>query len=404
MKKILILPILMLVLLVVACNSNSNKNSQSGVAFNPQTPQSQILDENREAAIATKKAQYVELKSYEDMVATAYQFEGKIKLTTFIPNDDNLTPTESRLLETKMLQMVTANGIGGLGGNPRFIIAPVVTELQRDVMSKSPIRYLVKYDITFYVADLLTGTLFGTYNMQKSGVGESPTRAFVSLFKDINPLEPEIQQFLESSQNKIIEFYKVHGGEMINEAKMLAAQEKYGEALTLLSSIPVEATDHYATATKLAEEIFSKHVENNCTIYLAKMKAALGRTIGDSGFNEEAMCYYSLINKGSCKGEADQVYKEYKQEVFQNQERKRKYEVEDREWAAKVAQQDADNEYRMFKTQLAADIQMSGNTCLLEKYKRDGFNNLSFFSKIFNLGQLFEERQCGNLSATEAKL
>ena len=47
---------------------------------------------------------------------------------------------------------VTANGIGGLGGNPRYVLAPEVNLLKKEVTSTAPVRHLITYDITFYVA------------------------------------------------------------------------------------------------------------------------------------------------------------------------------------------------------------------------------------------------------------
>ena len=407
MKIKILLPLLFIQLIVcVSCNNNSSNNNNQ-VVFNPKTPQSQILDADREAKIAEKRAQYKSMDSYESILANSYKFEGKIKLTTFVPNDENMTATEARLIDFKTIQMVTANGIGGLGGNPRFIIAPLYTILQKDVTSNAPIKYLVKFDVTFYVADLLTGTIFATYGMQKTGVGESETRAFVSMFNEIDPRDEGIQRFLEEAQNKIISFYDVHAKEMIAEAERYATLGQNESAIAILNSIPVECAEHYATATKLASKYYGQIIERNCSQYLARMKAALGRPIDSTGFNAEAMCYYSMITEGgACKKEADKIYNEYKKEIFLDQERKRKYLIEDRQWNLQVYEKKADIEYRdkqleyaheyeMFRTEMYAKVQIAGNTCLLEKYKKDAYNNLSFINKIFNLGSAFEGSQCG---------
>ena len=407
MKKIQYVIMATGLVLSLSCgNQGSNQNQSSGVVFNPQTPQSQIVTADREAKIAEKRSQYKAYESYDDILANSYRFEGKIKLTSFIPADEHLSETEARLIDFKTVQMVTMNGIGGLGGNPRFIIAPLCTQLQKDVMSKAPLRYLVKYNITLYIADLVSGTVFGSYDMQRSGVGDSETRAFVNMYNDINPRDEGIQRFLEESQNKIISYFQVHAQEMIAEAKRYAGQGRYEEALAILNSIPVECAEQYEVATKLSDEVFTKYTNDNCSTLLAKMKSALGRPIDETGFNAEAMCYYSMITKGSCKAEADKFYDAYKQEVFTDQEKKRKYLIEDRKWDMEVEQQRFENQYRadelsydhqykMFKTEMSAKVQIAGNTCLLEKYKKDAYNNLSFINKIFNIGSAFEQSKCG---------
>ena len=374
-------------LLLGACsNSGSNSNSATkGVAFNPnKNADSEMSDAERERKIAEKRANYVSGDA-KDFVADAYKFEGKVKLTIFIPENNDLSLTDSRLIESKMIQMATANGIGGMGGNPRFVLAPMMTLLQKDVTTTAPVKYLMKYDLTLYVADLVTGTVFGSYNVQKTGVGESEQRACVNMFGDLNPKDEAIQHFLESSQTKIVEFYKQNGSQFIAEAKMLASQGKFSQAMAILTSIPSLDSLHYAEAIKYSDEIFPKYLEQECSTTLALMKASLGGKSQDGGFNPEAMSYYAMIPNGSCKAEADEVYKEYKATL--SEEKKRAWEKEDREWQAKMDQQKADNDFRRLQEELKAKIAISANKCLLDKYKKDAaYDRLPWIRKCIHLG------------------
>lgn len=365
--------ILLLSALTIALMACGNKKPQQNIAFNPGASPEQKVDEEREAKIAAKKAAF---NTAQDPMENLTAFEGKIKLTVMVP-DENLSVEAAKQLESKLIQMVTANGIGGLGGNPRYVLAPEVNLLKKEVTSTAPVRYLITYDITFYVADIILGTVFASSNIQATGVGDSETLAFLAAFNDLKPTDAKFQQMLSDAQDKIVKYYQEHGAELVNEAKTLSAKGDYAEAMALLGSIPAEVGDVYENAIQLMDELLPKYLENECGLILSQFQAALGNQ--KNGVNKEAMAYYAMIPaNSSCKAEADVAYKEYKAQLSAEDQR---------EWDRESAQIQSDNEYRKLKTELEAKIQITGNQCLLDKYKKDAaYNRLPWIRKVVHLG------------------
>ena len=361
-----------LTLALVACGGNKKPQ---GVAFNPGASPEQKVDEDREARLAAKKAAF---NATQNPMENLEAFEGKIKLTVMVP-DENLTRDAVKQLESKMIQMVTANGVGGLGGNPRYVLAPEVNILKHEVTSTAPVRQLITYDITFYVADIILGTVFASSNIQATGVGDSETLAFLAAFNDLKPTDAKFQQMLADAQTKIIEYYQTHGNEFINEAKMLAAKGEIAQAMALLGSIPAEVGEVYEQGIKLMDELLPKYLENECNIALSQFLSALGSQ--QSGVNKEAMAYYAMIPGNSpCKAEANEALNAYKAQLS----------AEDaRQWERESAQIKADNEYRTLQTELEAKIQITGNKCLMDKYKKDAaYNKLPWIRKVVHLGDI----------------
>ena len=372
MKNTKMILLSMICLALVACGGN--KKPQQNIAFNPGASPEQKIDEEREAKLAAKRAQFNAQNA--DPMETIAEYNGKIKLTVMVP-DEGLSHNEAMQLESKMIQMVTANGIGGLGGNPRFIIAPEVNIVKKEVTSTAPARHLIQYDITFYVADMLLGTVFGSSNIKITGVGDSETLAFLAAFSDLNPKDASFQQMLQNAQEKIVTYYQENGNNLIKEAQMLAAKQQYSEAMALLGSIPTEVGDCYEKAISLMDEYTTKYLDNECGLALSQFKAALGQQM--NSVNKEAMTYYAMIPaNSSCKAEADAAYKEYKAQLS----------AEDlRLWEKEQAQIKSDNEFRTLNAELQAKIQITGNKCLLDKYKKDAsYNRLPWIRKVVHLG------------------
>lgn len=331
--------------------------------YDPSQPGSEMSDEEREARIAEKKAEY-NSRSGENLA----DYQGKIKLTVLIPSDENLNSSIQKKLEAKLLQLVTANGIGGMGGDPRYILAPI-TELQKvDVTSTAPVRHLVEYGITFYVADIITGTVFASQEIKLKGVGDSDELATIAAFDELKTNDSRIKTMLQTAEQKIVEFYTTHGDEFIKQAEMLAAQEKYAQAIAILGSIPVEAESAYPTAVKMISELMPKYFAKESNLALSQLKAALGKPGDENGYNAEAMEYYALIpNDSPLKAEADALVKKYKLDVSKRQTDKA--------------------EHERFQAELQAKVQMTANKCLLDKYKKDAaYDRLPWFRKLIYLG------------------
>lgn len=356
----------------------SCSNSGDRTIFNPDKGKDSALVNDVEQAklLAEKKTKFDAAQGL-NIVDQIGQFDGKVKLTIMIPSDQGLSQPEMEQLEIKLIQMVTANGIGGLGGNPRFIIAPVVNILKKDVTSNAPIKYSIKYDVLFYIVDIITGNVYGSYNMQFIGVESSEARAFIAGFEELNSMEVGFQEFLKKSQDKIIKYYNENGDKIITEANTLSSQKMYAQSIALLESIPMEAALPFSKAAKITPPIFQKYLDNECETILTMMKAAMGtyNDLSAAGYSADAMDYYKLIPPGSkCKKEADNVYANYKKNL--KPQANKDWEKAERDWQLKNSQEE-----------LQAKVAIEGQTELLEKYKKDAaFNKLPWLRKLVHLG------------------
>lgn len=387
MKNVQLFILFVLAVVVAACAGNANQQDQlakqteqepqkpQGVVFNPGPSPEEKVDADREAKLAAKREAF---NAVQDPMANFMDFEGKIKLTVMVP-DENLSIDAAKQLESKLIQMVTMNGIGGIGGNPRYVLAPDVNILKHEVTSTAPVRHLVMYNITFYVADIVLGTVFSSSNIQATGVGDSETLAFVAAFNDLKPTASNFQKMLADAQTKITEYYKQHGAEFLQEAKMLAAKGEYGQAMVLLGSIPTETGKIYEQATKEMDRLLPKYLEKECNLILSQFQAALGNQM--NGVNKEAMAYYAMIPGNSpCKAEANAALNAYKAKLS----------AEDaRQWDRESEQIRSDNEFRRLEAELEAKVTIASNKCLLDAYKKQAsYSRLPWIRKVIHLGDM----------------
>ena len=151
MKRIsYILIVLFVMVAIVACNGNSNKSE--GKKFNPTERTSSLTDEEREEALARKRAA---LDSVQLDMETLI-FDNNIKLTVLPPVvSGDISTTTAQIAATKMMQIVAQNGVGGYGNSPAFCLTAVFTPTSRLATGTAPQRMITKYTVTLVVGNML---------------------------------------------------------------------------------------------------------------------------------------------------------------------------------------------------------------------------------------------------------
>ena len=239
----------------------------------------------------------------------------RISLSTFIP--DNIlenTPSARKLFATKLGQVATRSGMGGVGatGDNRFIISGDINILTKSITATAPVKYLVTIEATIAVGDGIDGKAFSTEYIEFKGIGNSEDKAFISAIRKINPRHKLIQQVIQDGKDKIIEYYNSRCDFISKGATTLADSRKFDEAVFQLNQVPEVTKKCYDQSMDLAVEITKRKFEFECQSKISEAKALLanGDFSGASSilnfFTQDMDCFSDVeallkqINVGVC--------------------------------------------------------------------------------------------------------
>jgi hypothetical protein len=197
---------------------------------------------------------------------------GRIVLNTYLP-DNIAIPTEAKtLLLTKLNQITSNNGMGGSQSNPRFIITANVNVGTKDIIAGPPQMIAQNLDVTLFIGDAITNTIFSNTILSLKGVGTNENKAFIEAFKTINPKNKEVIAFLEEGKTKIINYYSTNCDFIIKDAQTLLKQEKYDEAIFQLSLVPDVCKDCYFKCLDTLTQIYQQKIDADCKVKLNEAK------------------------------------------------------------------------------------------------------------------------------------
>ena len=96
---------------------------------------------------------------------------GRIALAAIVPDAAEIPKNASKMLQNKMQQIATQNGLGA-SEQSQFAIVPIVTIVSKEVTPTAPPMQALNLDITLYIVDGQSQNIFSQTTISTKGVGK----------------------------------------------------------------------------------------------------------------------------------------------------------------------------------------------------------------------------------------
>lgn len=193
----------------------------------------------------------------------AYADNCAVPLTvTTMEQTDDVSSAALDHLSNRLSSIMSSNGTVTGISDTRFFIAGKFSHISDDVLAGPPKQYSVHSDLTIYVGDADSETLFGSTTLDLRGVGNSKQRALINAMRIVNENNPKLKKLLEQASEKVIAYYDANSSQILAKAKKAAAVQNYDEALYYAFSIP-ECCKSYGKAVNDGLEYYQQYINVN---------------------------------------------------------------------------------------------------------------------------------------------
>lgn len=262
------------------------------------------------------------------------QDNNDVLLGVFVPEQaERIPPNVKRLLETRLYQMVTANGISGNLFSPRFFLLPKIAVLDKEILGTAPPRVVLNLELTILVGDIEKekGNVFETETIMLKGVGQNEQKAYISAIKNIKPKNPILVNFLERTKKEIINYYEQYCDAVQKKAFALEAQDQTDEAVIVIANIPISSQCYIKNEQKI-RKFYQQVLDQQCDQKLNQARAIWFANQSVEGANEAAKLLADIEPRAYCKDELNALYSEIATRVR---------EIDNKEWDFKLKLVDA---------------------------------------------------------------
>lgn len=192
----------------------------------------------------------------------------RIAIDVLVPPQVEDIPDQAQaLLENKLMEVAVKNGLGGSGPSPRFAITAKMTVLTKDITPTVPPMEAYTFQIYLYIVDVVDQIVVSTTTMSSKGAGTNKNKAYLSGLRPINTNNAELERFMKTGKQKIIEYYNSRCDFVIAKAKALQSQNQFQAAIATLSGIPEVCKDCYMKALNEIGPIYKDYIDHDCQIF-----------------------------------------------------------------------------------------------------------------------------------------
>ena len=219
------------------------------------------------------------------------------------------------LIESKLTQLLTRNGIAGLDYQGQFALTVVTVPLDKDIIPGPPAKIAEKMEMNFYIVDMLNRTVFSSTSVIVRGLGETETKCYMNAISNMPMQSAQITKFINEGKQKIIAYYEAKADQMIKQAQALAKQKQYEEALFIVSQIPQECSK-YDQALTAGLQIFQQYQDELCNRNLAQARRVWAAEQNSVGAEKAGQYLAEIMPDAACYGDAMALYREIKGKVL----------------------------------------------------------------------------------------
>ena len=239
-----------------------------------------------------------------------------LPITVFVEDLTEPFPAGAKaLMESKLTQVLTKNGIAGMDYQGQFILTVVAVPLDKDVLPGPPAKISEKMEFNLFIADAWNKTIMASTAISVRGLGENDNKAYINGIKNMPVQSRDLAAFVEEGKAKIVQYYDQKAPAMISKAQVLSKQKSYEEAMNIITLIPQECK-YYDEALKVGVEIYQAYVDNQCSLNLAAARSAWAAEQNSKGAHKAGDFLAKITPDAACYDEAMELYKEIKGKVL----------------------------------------------------------------------------------------
>ncbi len=239
-----------------------------------------------------------------------------LSLTTIVlPSSDGSynSQVESYLKNRMRYLLMQSSSIANLE-NSQFAMAADYYIVDKVVVSGTPSKIAYDVNLCLYILDLKNAQIFSNYSKRLKGIGSNETKALINTFQNLNLENTEVNSFVQTGSQRIIDYYNKNYEQIIASAKSMVIMKNYDAAIYSLLSIP-ECCVGYSIVLQNLKDIYQQFVNQHCNENLAQARSAWVASPDIDGASTASVFLSEIYPDAACYKDALLLYEDIKKKM-----------------------------------------------------------------------------------------
>lgn len=177
----------------------------------------------------------------------------KLEIGVLYPQATQISLQAGNLLQNNLLQAISLNGISAT--DSRFMVLPRVSIVEQTVTETAPPKFVMEIEVSLFLVDLMTQTVFNQAMISTKGIGNSADQAMLAAIRNISSRNSRLKTFIVNGKDKLLAYYDANADQIIMRTQAHIARGDYQAAMAEINYVPRASTDLFNKMSELLSGI-----------------------------------------------------------------------------------------------------------------------------------------------------
>lgn len=211
----------------------------------------------------------------------------------------NAYPDAAKVLESRLNNILSANGIKTQMGDSRFILTGNWIPETKDIVGSAPPQIAYTLNINLYIGDGEEGTKYISETFRVKGVGATEEKAHLAAIRNLQASNKKISAFVQKGKERIIAYYEKNHENIMASINSLLTKQDYDEAVYQLCLVPMECS-YYVDVQSKINDVYQRIVDNRAEPIFTEAKAIWAATQNANGASQVIDLVSQIDPNASC--------------------------------------------------------------------------------------------------------
>ncbi|MBR6054068.1 MAG: hypothetical protein IKP46_01860 [Bacteroidales bacterium] len=294
---------------------------------------------------------------------------GRICIHASSINDRAISAEAAKILESRIQLFIISSGISDNGIDRRFEMSANIVPLSKDILAGPPARVSQKFDVSFFIRDVIDRKEFGRVSLKAVGIGLNENKSCIAAINSISADNPRVLDMIESAKALIVEYYRTNAERILKDARALADKGRFDEAIYMLSTVPGICEEEYNLCQDAAYAIYRRKINYEGEQLLKRARASWAESPDQEGARKAISDLNKISVLASCNSDVAVFLTEITEKIKEDQ--KAEWEFQMKQYEDEKAREQRDFEFRVLKYQYSQKKEAELHKEAIEREKRD---------------------------------